>query len=293
MQLTTKRSISIYRPWRQKPLAHLDKLFPQLKTHREATEMSKAFVSSLFFSLTNFKAVPVQGWGTELCFCTVKWGCWQTAKWKLSKELLREVVLEKMLSLTKILLSDKLTPAASGTTLGQGAQQTQTLSGPPKPPSPAVTAALAPGSSRKLSLAVLALLCSSKQAGAARRLWGGGADEPGWFDFKWCRSPELSSRRFQRKRARNSLFYLHLHAKEPAALLGSTDLSTQTLDPSIKRRTLWKAPKLENILLQLNSVKGDQCLFFLCIFFCPTTTSMTTVRFLSFYYHFSPISENS
>lgn len=79
-----------------------------------------------------------------------------------------------MLSLTKILLSDKLTPAASGTTLGQGAQQTQTLSGPPKPPSPAVTAALAPGSSRKLSLAVLALLCSSKQAGAARRLWRGG-----------------------------------------------------------------------------------------------------------------------
>lgn len=35
-------------------------------------KMSNAFVSSLLLSLTNFKAVPVQGWGTELCFFTVK-----------------------------------------------------------------------------------------------------------------------------------------------------------------------------------------------------------------------------
>lgn len=113
--------------------------------------------------------------GLSCAFFTAKRGSWQTAKWELSEELLREVVLEKMLiSLPKILLSDRFTPAASSCYLAplelhwnKGLSRPRPCQGHQSHPSQQVTAALAPGSSRRRSLA---LLCSSRQRGASRRL---------------------------------------------------------------------------------------------------------------------------
>lgn len=85
-----------------------------------------------------------------------------------------------MLRLTKTLLSDKFTPAASGCYLAplephwnKGLSKPSPCQGHHGHPSQQVPAALAPGSSSSsLSLAVLALPCSPEQAGAARRLSG-------------------------------------------------------------------------------------------------------------------------